>query len=63
MKICCSFGVGEGGNDHSVCICIFVKISFKRKKTDLQPVSRPVERVHYLGGEVGVQSPFHAIAV
>ena len=32
-------------------------------KTGLQPVSRPVERVHYLGGGVGVQSPFDAIAV
>ena len=33
----------------------------KRNKTGLQPVSRPMERVHYLGGGVGVQSPFDAI--
>ena len=32
-------------------------------KTGLQPVSRPVERVHYLGGGVGVQSTVDAIAV
>ena len=33
------------------------------KQTGLQPFSRPVERVHYLGGGVGVQSPFDAIGV
>ena len=32
-------------------------------KTGLQPVSRLVEWVHYLGDRVGVQSPFDAIAV
>ena len=32
-------------------------------KTGLQPVLRPVEHVHYLGGGVGVQSLFDAIAV
>ena len=29
-------------------------------KTGLQPISRPVERDYYLGGRVGVQSPFDA---
>ena len=33
--------------------------SFNLNKTGLQPVSRPVERVRYLGG----WSPFDAIAV
>ena len=33
---------------------------FISNKTGLQPVSRPVEWVHYLGGGVGVQSPFEA---
>ena len=41
-----------------------IKLSnLKVNKTGLQPVSRPVEWVHYLGGGVGVQSPFEAIAV
>ena len=31
--------------------------------TGLQPVSRPVEWVHYLGGRVGVQKSVEAIAV
>ena len=35
----------------------------KLSKTGLLSVSRPVERVHYLGGRVGVQSPFDAMAV
>ena len=32
-------------------------------KTGVQPVSSPVERVHFLGDRVGIQSPFGAIAV
>ena len=36
---------------------------FSFNKTGLQPVSRPVEWVHYLGGGVGVQKLFDAIAV
>ena len=36
---------------------------YTNNKTGLQPVSRPVEWVHYLRGGVGVQSPFEAIAV
>ena len=36
---------------------------YTNNKTGLQPVSRPVEGVHCLGGGVGVQSPFEAIAV
>ena len=35
----------------------------KGNKTGLQPVSRPVEWVHYIGGGVEVQSPFDVIAV
>ena len=38
-------------------------LQFKNNKTGLQPVSRPVERVYYLGGGVGVQSLFDPIAV
>ena len=34
----------------------------KQNKTGLQPVSRPVEWIHYLEGGVAVQSPFDAIA-
>ena len=38
-------------------------MQFNINKTGLQPVTKPVERVHSLGGGVGVQSSFDAIAV
>ena len=44
-------------------LLILTSLDILQKKTGLQPVSRPVEQVYYLGSGAGVQSPFDAIAV
>ena len=46
-----------------ICEFLVKNAVLRANKTGLQPVSRLVERVYYLGGGVGVQSSFEAIAV